>query len=430
MIKFITIASLILFTNCSLDTRSGIWTKEKKIEEVETKYFKVLKKKLVRKKEFNPNFKINLSKSYSLKSNDLSNNLLIKDFNRNINKSSKFRFSKIKNFDYFEPELVFDGKNFIFFDDKGSLIKFNDNFKIVWKKNFYTKQEKKLKPILTLSSDQKYLVVFDNVAKYYAIDLISGNLIWSKKNKNPFNSQVKIFNKKIYAIDMNNIVRCISLIDGSEIWNFKSENTFLKSPKRNSLIIKNDIVYFNNSLGDIIAISAIDGKLIWQTPTQSSLVYENAFNLILSDLVASKNELIFSNNRNEFFSLSLNNGIPNWKQNINSNIRPIFYNDLIFTISNEGYFFVINSLSGDIIRITDVFKIFKEKIRDTIKPIGFISSLDKLLLSTNNGRLLTIDISSGKTVSILKIDNEKISRPFVFDKKLLLIKNNSIIRLN
>ena len=266
MIKFITIASLILFTNCSLDTRSGIWTKEKKIEEVETKYFKVLKKKLVRKKEFNPNFKINLSKSYSLKSNDLSNNLLIKDFNRNINKSSKFRFSKIKNFDYFEPELVFDGKNFIFFDDKGSLIKFNDNFKIVWKKNFYTKQEKKLKPILTLSSDQKYLVVFDNVAKYYAIDLISGNLIWSKKNKNPFNSQVKIFNKKIYAIDMNNIVRCISLIDGSEIWNFKSENTFLKSPKRNSLIIKNDIVYFNNSLGDIIAISAIDGKLIWQTP--------------------------------------------------------------------------------------------------------------------------------------------------------------------
>ena len=88
------------------------------------------------------------------------------------------------------------------------------------------------------------------------------------------------------------------------------------------------------------------------------------------------------------------------------------------------------SLSGDIIRITDVFKIFKEKIRDTIKPIGFISSLDKLLLSTNNGRLLTIDISSGKTVSILKIDNEKISRPFVFDKKLLLIKNNSIIRLN
>ena len=52
------------------------------------------------------------------------------------------------------------------------------------------------------------------------------------------------------------------------------------------------------------------------------------------------------------------------------------------------------------------------------------------MLSTNNGKLLKIDIVSGKTESVLKIDNEKISRPFVFNKKILLVKNNSIIRLN
>ena len=52
------------------------------------------------------------------------------------------------------------------------------------------------------------------------------------------------------------------------------------------------------------------------------------------------------------------------------------------------------------------------------------------MLSTNNGRLLTIDIATGKTESISKIDSEKISRPFVFNKKIILVKNNSIIRLN
>ena len=55
---------------------------------------------------------------------------------------------------------------------------------------------------------------------------------------------------------------------------------------------------------------------------------------------------------------------------------------------------------------------------------------DKIYLSTSNGRLMIIDIQTGKTISILKIDNEKISRPFVFNKKLLLIKNNSIVRLD
>ena len=430
MTKYILFILFIFLSNCSFDTKSGIWTEEKKIEKLAGNVSKILEKKSVRKKEFNPNLKINVRKDLSNKSDELLNNLAIKDFNKDINKLSKFKFSKIENFDRFEPELVFDGKNFIFFDDKGSLIKFDDNFKIVWKKNFYSKQEKKQKPILTLSSIKKILVVFDNISKFYAVNIDTGNLIWSQTNKNPFNSQIKINNDKIYSIDMNNILRCISLLDGSEIWKFKSENIFLKSPKRNSIIIDNNRVFINNSVGDIIAINAENGSLLWQTPTQSSTIYENAFNLVLSDLVAREDNLIFSNNRNEFYSLNLNNGLINWKQEVNSNVRSIFYNDLIFSVSNEGYFFVIDGKNGNIIRITDIFRVFGDKTREKIKPVGFIASYDKLMLSTNNGRLLTIDIASGKTESISKIDNEKISRPFVFNKKIILVKDNSIIRLN
>ena len=160
------------------------------------------------------------------------------------------------------------------------------------------------------------------------------------------------------------------------------------------------------------------------------MIYENAFDLIISDLVANQDNLVFSNNRNELYSLNLNNGLINWKQDVNSSVRSIFYNNLIFSISNEGYFFIIDSKSGNIIRITDVFNIFKNKNREKIRPIGFIASYNKLMLSTNNGKLLKIDIASGKTESVFKIDKEKISRPFVFNKKILLVKNNSIIRLN
>ena len=40
------------------------------------------------------------------------------------------------------------------------------------------------------------------------------------------------------------------------------------------------------------------------------------------------------------------------------------------------------------------------------------------------------DIATGKTDSILKIDSEKISRPFILDKNLFVIKDNAIIKLN
>ncbi len=421
---------LLLFSllNCSFDTRSGIWSQNKKIVELNKNTEIVFIKKKTISEEFNSslNFNLNLTDDSKKYSNHLSNNLGLSNFNNEIKSSSKFKFSKIKYFDYFEPNLVSDGNNFAFFDDRSNLLKFNEISKIVWKKNFYEKHEKKLKPILTLALHQNNLVVIDSIGKIYNVNFSNGNLIWSKININPFNSQLKIYKNKIYAIDMNNILICYSLKDGKELWKFKTDDTFLKSNKRNSLVIKNDIVYFNNSLGDIVAVNAIKGSLIWQLPTQNSNVYENAFGLKMSDLVISGEDIIFSNNRNEFYSFNLINGVLNWKQNINSSIRPIIINNHIFTFSNEGYFFLIDRKSGNIIRITNTFKNFNKNIY----PIGFIVGQKEILLSTSNGRLLIIDIATGKTKSILKIDNDMISRPFVFNKQVLLVKNNSIIRLN
>ena len=430
MIKYIFLILLVFINNCSFNSNSKFWTKEKKVEQLSKNVKKIFEDEKVISKEFNENITVKIPKNISNSFNQLSNNLEIKNLNFNIKKTSKFKFSKIENFNYFEPELVFDGNNFIYFDDKGNILKFGRDFQIIWKKNFYSKQEKKNKPILSFAVANNTLIIFDNLSKLYAVDLVTGNLIWSKNNKNPFNSQIKVFDNKIYAIDINNILRCYSLLDGSEIWQFKSENTFLKSTKRNSLIIRDEKVFFNNSMGDITAVDAKNGLLLWQIPTQSSLIYENAFSLVMSDLVSDNKNIIFSNNRNEFYSLNLVNGFLNWKQKINSSVRPIFYDQFIFTISDEGYFFVIDGKSGNVIRITDIFNIFGKNKRENIKPIGFVATLNKLILSTSNGRVIVIDIKNGKVDSIFKIDNEKISRPFIFDNKIILVKNDSIIRLN
>ena len=75
-------------------------------------------------------------------------------------------------------------------------------------------------------------------------------------------------------------------------------------------------------------------------------------------------------------------------------------------------------------------KIFKPKKRSKIKPVGFIVGLYNIYLTTDNGKLLIIDTVTGVTSSVIKIDNDKISRPFVLNKNLYIIKDSSIIKLN
>ena len=418
--------------SCSLDTKSGIWTQDKVIKKLEKKITKIFKEQKIIDKEFNLNLNLKIDKKNFLKKNLLNNtnNSSLSDLKGDIEKSSKFKFKKIDNFNYFEPDLVYDDNSFIFFDDKSNVLKFSNDLKIIWKKNFYNKQQKKLKPILALGLSKDSLIVADNIGKIYRVNFKTGDLIWKKTNVNPFNSELKIYDDKIFVIDLNNVLRCYSLMDGTELWKFNSENTFLKSNKRNSLVIKNEIIYFNNSIGDITAINVNNGSLIWQTPTQSSDIYENAFGLKMSDLVIAGEDLIFSNNKNEFYSISLLNGVFNWKQKINSSIRPVIVNNFIFTVSNEGYLFTLNKKTGNIIKITDIFDQFKSKKRKKIYPIGFLVGEKKIILTTSNGKLLIINIGSGKTVSTLKIDNDVVSRPFIFDKKIFLVKDNAIIRLN
>ena len=434
MNKIILLITFIFFINgCSLNKNSKFWTAEQKIPEENKQYYE---KVLVEEEALNQE----LNTKLSLKLNaEINNNILLRNYTNNdgrlnydglLKKSSRYKFSKIKNFYQFEPIISFDKKDIIFFDNNGSILKFNDSSKLIWKKNHYSKSEKKLKPILQFANNRKILIVADTIAKYYALDLSNGALIWSKNNLAPFNSQIKIYKNKFFIIDFSNTLRCFSLKNGEELWNIQTENSLIRSQKKLSMVIVNDLLYFNNSIGDISAVDINKGELFWQLPTQSSLIYEAAFSLETSDIIADNNTLFFSNNKNQFFSIDLATGSFNWENKVNSNLRPTLVGNFLFTISIEGYLIIIEKNSGNIIRITDIFKNFKKKKRDEIKPVGFIVGLKNIYLTTDNGRLLVIDIASGKTTSTLKIDNEKISRPFILDKKLFVIKDNAIIKLD
>lgn len=423
---------LILLSNCSLDTKSGIWTKEKNIVLEKDNRTNVFANQKQLSNEFNSNLEIKLSTKLTSNSfaNELTNNNNRVNYNGELKKISKFKFSKIHNFDYYEPELIFEKDNLIFFDNKGSIIKFDPNSKIIWKKNYYKKEEKKIKPILIFGKDLDKLIVADNISKYYALDIKTGDLLWSKYHSSPFNSKIKVYKDKFFVIDFNNVLRCFSTKDGKELWNVKASNTFIKSDKKLSIVVVGNALYFSNSTGDITAVDIENGNMLWQIPTQNSTIYENTFLLKTSKIVSNNKILIFSNNNNEFYSINLKTGSLNWKQNVNSSLQSSIINDLIFSITNEGYLVIIDSKEGKIIRITNIFNLIKKKKRKKIQPVGFIVAKKNIYLTTDHGRLLVIDITSGKTKTILKIDNNKISKPFIINENLFLIKEDSIIRLN
>ena len=422
----------VLTTSCSLNKGPKFWSKKEVAQEKLVKAKEIFKKKEALNLEFNPSLKIKLYSKLINNSflNNLDNNNGRINFNGELKSISRYKFKKIENLHRYEPEIMFNKNNIIFFDNKGSILNFDKHSNLIWKKNHYSKTEKKQQPILFFAKSNNILIVADNIAKLYALDINTGKLLWSKKNTAPFNSQIKIYKNKFFVIDFENTLKAHLIKNGTEVFNLKTQDSLIRSQKKLSMVIVKEKIYFNNSLGDISAVDIASGELIWQSPTQSNLVYDSGFFLKTSDIVANHGKLYFSNNQNQFFSLDMQTGSLNWQQKINSSLRPTVINDYIFTVTLEGYLAVIEKNSGNIIRITDIFQQFKSKKRIKIKPTGFIVGSENIYIATSNGRLLKVDINSGKTKSTLKINSNAISRPTIINQNLYTISENSIIKLN
>lgn len=427
MIKIIAIFfSLILISNCSFNSNSRIWNDQKNEIEQNENIVEIFGTEEVATKEFNSNISIDFSDTAP--QNLKYNNFGSYDYKARLEKVEGYRFSKFNSLDGLNSKPLFLKDGLIYFDKKGALLRFDQNSKVIWKNNFYSKSEKKLNPILSLALDENNLVIVDNISKVYSVNLNTGELNWSKNNPYPFNSEIKIHNESFFAIDFNNTLRCFKIIDGSECWNLATESSFTISNTDYSLAIIDNQVIFNNSIGDITAVDISSGLIIWQLPTQSSNIINQTYNFKLSNLVSDGKSIFFSNNRNEFYSVDIKTGSLNWKNDISSKLTPIILDEFILTISEDGYFFTIQKEQGNILRINDIYTLYKAKKRKDIKPEGFVIANNKIFLTNNNGHLIVINLKTGKIEQIKKIAREKISKPYIFNQHLYLVKNGTIVK--
>ena len=430
MNRLATIIIALFFLNqCSFNENSRIW-KEKEIENSKNikKIFSVEKKITA---EFNQELKLDLSKiRTNNKIIDNQNNYGSQEYNGSINKIGKYKFSKLDNINQLNYKPLFLNDGLIFFDNKGSIIRYDNNQKVLWKTNHYSKSEKKLKPRLNFVLEEENLLVTDSISKYYSVNINTGEVNWLKNNTYPFNSEIKKNKKRIFVVDYKNILRCYNINDGSECWNLPTEDSFTRSNSNFSLIIVNNMIIFSNSLGDITGVDIESGLIAWQLPTQSSSIINETYNFKISKLVSDGESIFFSNNKNEFYSIDLKTGTMNWINEINSNLTPITIGDLIFTVSNEGFLYVVEKNKGNIIRVNDLYINYKTKKRKVIKPIGFAIGDTKLYLTNTDGKMIIVDLNHGNIIGSEKVSGNFASQPFIFNQNLFIIRNGSIVQYN
>ena len=317
----ILLITFFLINNCSFNENSRIWKDKEKELTTQSKLKKVFAEDKIEVQEFNQGLNLDLS---LIKTNkkfiDNQNNFGSQSYKGELGKIGTYKFSKLEELNQINFKPLFLGNSIIFFDKKGSILKYDENQKVIWKKNHYSKAEKKLHPKLNFISHDENILVTDSIAKYYSINSNTGELNWFKNNTYPFNSEIKKHKNKFFVIDYKNTLRCYKIDDGSECWKLQTEDSFTISNSKHSLIIISDMIVFSNSIGDITAVDVESGLIIWQLPTQSSSIINETYNLKTSKLFSDGHYIFKTKKKNEFYSIDVKTGPINWISDINTTI--------------------------------------------------------------------------------------------------------------
>ena len=136
---FIFIA-LFFLNNCSFNENSRIWKDTENKLETNKKITKISAEENVSVLEFNKDLKLDLSSIIiNIKKNDNHNDLGLQNYVGELTKIGNFKFSKLEEINQLDSEPIFLNNGIIFFDNKGSIIRYDNNHKVIWKKNHYYK---------------------------------------------------------------------------------------------------------------------------------------------------------------------------------------------------------------------------------------------------------------------------------------------------
>ena len=433
---------IILLNNCSFDNKTGIWggnEKEKRrISELEKKQKQIIDIKRVYSSENIYNDEMPLTKGISLSKSKKNPSWQMSGLNHqnflgniylpgtdNIFLKKKIGKNKFSISNIAASILAFKN-NIILSDDVGTIFSINVNGKINWKKNIYKKIYKKVNKNLVLTIYKNYIYVADNIGFVYAIDLDNGKINWIKNHAIPIKSNIKIFNDKIYLMDQDNKIFSLNIKDGTRIWDVLSISSFIKSQNLLSLAISKtgDLIALNSS-ADLYKIDGNTGEVYWYSNTLGSLLPDATDFFISSEIVIIDDEIIFSAGPS-IFSYNLNTGAINWEKKISAVGTPIIDGENIFFTTSNGYFVIMNRVTGKVISSTNILKILKKKNRKT-KITSFIMGSGKLYSVTLSGHLIVSSAISGKVEYFKKIGDPITSYPIINNGKLYILTENSKI---
>ncbi|WNK01516.1 PQQ-binding-like beta-propeller repeat protein [Thalassospiraceae bacterium LMO-JJ14] len=262
----------------------------------------------------------------------------------------------------------------------------------------------------------------------FAVDAKTGETIWQEKVGIPMRVAPAVRGGRVFVVTVDNNLIVLDARDGQTIWTHAGSQETASLLGGASPAIDSGIVVVPYSSGEIYALRADTGRVLWQ---------DNLVSIRRTDAVASlaqirgrpvidRGRVIAISHAGVMAAIDLRTGRRVWAREIGGTESPWIAGDYIFTITNENELICVSRDEGKVLWVTGMPRFEDpEHKEDPIVWTGPILASDRLIVAGSNGEALAISPYDGRLLGIVEMPDSVAVPPIVANGSVIFLADDA-----
>lgn len=254
-----------------------------------------------------------------------------------------------------------------------------------------------------LAYERDRIFVATGYGVVFALNATTGDIIWSENTKVPLRAAPTVRGGRVFIITVDNTLIALDARDGSTLWTHSGAQETASILGSASPAVESGIVIAPYTSGELYALRADTGRVLWQ---------DNLVSIRRTGAVASLSQIrgrplidrgrvIAISHAGVMAAIDLRTGRRIWSRQIGGAESPWVAGDFVFTITNDNELIAVSRDDGKVIWVLGLPKF--EDPEDQEDPITWTGPLlvsDRLIVAGSTGEALAVSPYSGQLLGI------------------------------
>jgi len=248
------------------------------------------------------------------------------------------------------------------------------------------------------------LFVTDNYGEALALDGKSGKILWRRSLGGPTRAAPTAAGGRVYVVTADNQLHALNMKDGSVEWTHAGLAEVTGVLGAASPAYETGLVAVPYTSGEIYGLRPDNGRVLWSDTLAAIRPSDSISSLadIRANPVIDRGRLIVVGHSGRMEAIDLRSGGRAWDEPIGGISMPAVAGDFVFVISTDNRLVCLTRDEGRIRWVTQLDRWENvEKKRYPILWVGPILGGNKLIIASNDGRILAVSPSNGAIMNAI-----------------------------